>query len=1180
MMSEKFRPFRLGLVVFTLTLGGVNASFAALTSQDYASVQTSKEKQVDAIRREEISTVKTALSLRSAENRHAELYLRLAELYLEAYRADFLLEGRLQEKALTHNGGARLERGRSVDDLRNGIGAAEQILSLNVDHSKLDQVYYFLGYNYGELGDSKKSSQYYKKLAKEFPNSQYASEGVRAVADEAFQSGNYLEAQKLYEQAVKTTKDPAQQARIYHKLAWCYYRQRRSADAVTTIRKSIGIAKSNSGHNLVNIGEEALRDLAVYYAEYGHVDEALDYFRENAEGNEHLVKLYEKLGKEYERTGQLDSAKKVYAALLGLGQQDESSFRVQTKLIDLDLLKEQFSSAYNRLSDIQLPKSTNPETQLAVSNLKKQVRTTAVNNHERYRRISDQDGSKKYLKVADQFYALYLDKFLPVNEGTRAERNEVRMYLAEVKRELGETGQAAELYKKIIQEKDPKFTKEAAQLWVGSLASELKKRAKEGEKPGDAPSELETDFVNASDLMQQAIPDSTESREARLRSAQILAAYPAEKTQAIARAASLAKEAPSSPQGLLAARLWLQLDPSGKTVDALSKSSSLLAQDKKAKGDLSQDLESSKRKLEVSEISSLEQGKNYAAAAAGYEKFAKGAKTDKEAESAYLGALNAYAQAGKSADVLRVMKEWKAKSPNSKLIESTVKSNATQFFIRGLFNDSAELFLAIGRMQKDLSSELTAAALFDGGLNREKAREVYKEALKLAPNDEEKAKIDRLSAYVAADQHDDGAAEKEWQTCFNRNSSLKAECGSMIANYALHASEMKKAKDHFNQIVQIKKGPSSKSNYIAYAQFRLAQIMEKEMKNQPLAFPQDKLLKAFTTRVSELKPVSAAYQKALELGGPWGIAATERLGDLSLALSNEVEQVLKDPAATDQLRETLQPVAQTLKKQAVDRSKAAYELALKEQILSPALLVIQDRLVDDGNLGYQRAQGARLGVKLIGMSPDGGVQGLEGALKSVRDKLLANQDDALSWIDYGNLLWGTKKPGLARVAYERAFALKTRVADAINNLAVVQVSDMGFENWFAANEAVALWKKALREESDNSAALFNLGHFFNYYRLFPLANEYFEQVVKKVDIADLHDGLAVSNLGLGRVTEAKEEFEKAESQGASKKRFVKKFYEASQVGGAQCLSDLNEMNEKTLEGFERISVNRLKLRCQ
>ena len=1152
----------------------------AMASLSYNTVQSSRERQIQDLRNEEIRAVKTALSLRSHENRKAELYLRLAELYLEAYRADFLLEGRLQEQALQKNQNAKFIRERSMDDLKNGIGSAEEILSLNVDPAKLDQVYYFLGYNYGELGNTQKSLQYYKKL-QDYPNSPYAVEGFRAAGEDAFSKGDYVEAQAQFEKALKKTKDLSQQARLYHKLAWCYYRQKRTNDAIDSMKKAITIAKGDQ-EKFLNIREEGLRDLAVYYAESGRVDEAIDYFKENVgggeKGEEKLAKVLEKLGKEYERTGQTDKAKQVYDVLLRFHKNDESSFRVAVKLIDLEIMKQDFDGAYARLLVLEIPKSKDADTQLAVSNLKKLVRSTAVSNHDRYRKMDNKDEVVRYLHVADQYYALYLNRFVT----DKNERNEIRMYLAEVKHDLGNSIGAAQLYKQIIQDQDQKYAKEAAQLWVGNLAAELKKMSETGEKAGTEPSPLEHDFVDASDLLEKSIPNSTESREARLRSAQLLAAYPSEKSNAITRASALAKDSPNTQQGVLAARLWLQLSPDKAALTAIASNPTLMETDSKGKGDLGKDVAVLSRKLKVGEIASLEKGKNYTEAAKHYEDFAREAKTEKEAENSYIGAINAYAQAQSSEDVFRVMKNWRAKFPKSENIEKTVKSQGTLFFVKGLFNDSAELFLGIGRQFHDFSSYLTAAALFDGGLQPLKAINAYKMSLALAPNDEERAKIYKLMAYVYGDSKDDLGSFNSWRTCYGLQSSLKAECGTQMGNHYLRLKDARQAKGIFDQVLGIKKGASAKSPYLAYAQFRLAQILEKEMKNNPLQFPEDRLLKAFNQRIEELKPVTTAYQKAIELGGPWGIAATERLGDLSLGLASEVEKVLQSPQAKPALKQGLEPVVGALQKKAIDNSKAAYARAIKLQILSPALPVIHDRLVDAGVAGMNRAQGERAGVKLIGMSPDGGKLGV-AAFETVREKLLKSQEDGLSWIDYGNLLWGTGKPGLSKVAYQRALDLKTRKADALNNLAVVMVNDQGFENWFAANEAVALWKKALATEGDNTAALFNIGHYFNYFRMFSLALPYFEKVEAKVSIGEVHDGIAVASYALGKNGEADLEFKKAEDLGQKPSRFVKQYVEASKNEStkATCLSALNEISgAKELKGFEKISVDRLKMRCQ
>ena len=1173
--------FRMALLAGLVTLG-TSTAWGVPTERDYRSIQTPKELKIEQLRNEEIRAVKIALGLRNPENRKIELYLRLSELYLEAYHADFLLEGRIQEKVLEKNPGARLERGRSKEDLRNGIGAAETILKFQKDSPKLDQIYYFLGYNYAEYGDSKKSREFYQKIVKEFPTSVYVPDALRSVADADFQEGRFSEAEKIYEQAVKKTTDIAQQARIYHKLAWCYYREKKSEQAVATMKRAISIAQSGgNGEKLLIVREEGLRDLAIYYAETGRVDEALDYFKENAGGQDKLIKALEKLGKEYERTGQIEKAKLVYEVLLQTDPRDEASFRVGAKMVDLELLRENFDVAAERLRRLQIPKSKDPDTLLAIVNLRRQVRTTAVNNHERYRRKDGKKDSLKYLDAADWFYAIYLNKFVPFDKTARTELNEIRMYLAEIKVEKGEPGVAADLYKKVIQDRDEKYAKEAAQHWVGSLANELKRRSSAGEKPGKEPSEVERDFVDASDLLERSIPSSLESREARLRSAQILAAYSSERDKALKRAKALALSFPETPQGVLAARLWLQLDPSRVTVDGISGNSRLMAGDRATSGELAKDIEAITKALEVKEISSFEKEKDFGKAAKAYEQFARGAKTEKEAESAYIGALSSYAQNGNSDEVIRVMKEWRARFPRSTLLEKSVKEEATRYFIRGQFNDSAELFLGLGKMIGDRASLLTSAALFSGGLHYKKASAVYKQAVLVSRRVEERAEIFKLLALNSIDERDDAGVLLYWKECAAFESSYKAECLCQIGNFYAAHQDWKPARDRFEAVVSIQSGPSSKSPYIAYAQFRIAQILEKEMKNPPLELPEEKTLKTFEIRINELKPVSAAYQKAIEFGGPWGIAATERLGDLAAEFSEEVTRTLKDKKATAALRSALLPTAEALSKQSIDHAKQAYQVALQHQILSSALPVIQDRLVDARVQGLRRSQGARNGIKLIGLDPDGGKVGRDESLKVVRELLLKSQDNALAWIDYGNLLWGLGKPGLSKIAYERSLSLRTRAADAQNNIAVVLVSDLGFENWFAANEAIALWKKAISIEPHNSAALFNLGHFFNYYRLYKLALPHLLKVSKRVKIGEVYDALAVSYFGLGKLTEAELNSKRAEDLGLSPSRFSRRYREATYEEGATCLMKISEIpGVNELKGFERVSVNRLKQRCQ
>lgn len=1167
-------------VLAMVIASGFNSIALAYSDSEYASVQNPKERKIESLRNEEIKAIRTALGLRAPENRRAELYMRLSELYLEAYQADFLLEGRLHEKEVAQNPNAKFKRVRSTRDIQNGVSFAEQILELKVDRKKLDQVYYFLGYNYSELGDKKKGLVYYKRLSDEFPDSPFAIEAHKAIADDAFTSGNYPEAERMYQMALQRAKEPSQQARIYHKLAWCYYRARKNNQAIDAMKRAISIAQTDQ-EKYLNIREEGLRDIAIFYAETGRVDEAIQYFRQNSGGDEKLVSTLERLGKEYERSGQADKAIMVYEAMVKMPTKDQTSLRATIKLAQIDILKQNYQRGAERIETAIFPVNPDTETNISIQNLKQTVRNVAITHQDRFRKADDKEDAKKFLYVADRYYAIYLRLFLSQKGASKDERNEIKMYWAEVKRDLGNPGDAALLYKQIIADQDPKYAKDAAQLWVSSLASELKKKAASGEKSGTSLSQIERDFIDASDLLEKSIPESVESREARLRSAQILAAYPAEKSSAIQRSSKLAQDAPGTPQGVLAARLWLQLSPTVETVKAIRAQPGLIDQDSKQKKELQQDLAVVEKKLKIENIATLEKGKNYSAAAKEYEDFAAQAKTEGEAEKAYLGAMNAYAQSGSSEDVFRVMAAWKTRFPKSGGPLKAVKNQATLFLIRGLYSDSAELFLAIGRQFNDLGVVLTAAALFDGALQRPKARETYKFALKMAKTEEDRARIYKASAEVAASMKDELASFDDWKSCYSGNSSFKAECGSQVGNAYLRLSDFRQAKETFNQVVQIRKGPSAKSPYIAYCQFRLAQILEREMKLAKLEFPEESLLKAFQARVEELKPVSNAYQKAIELGGPWGFAATERMGDLALNLSIEVDRVLRSPKASEQLKQVLTPVIQALRNKAVENDKNAYRLALKQQVLSPALPVIQNRLVDAGAENFNRAQGSRSGIRLIGISADGGSLGRAEALRVTRDRLEKQVDDALGWIDYGNLLWGEGKPGLSKVAYQRALEIKTRTADALNNIAVVLVSDMGYENWFAANEAVATWKQALAKEPGNAAALLNLGHYFNYFRLFSLALPYYEKAAKKISLTEVHDGLAVAAWALRKSAESDLQFAKAEELGASKNRFVKKYVDSTRTESLkECRRALKEMSSEELKGFEKVSFELQVARCE
>ena len=84
-----------------------------------------------------------------------------------------------------------------------GITACKEILSYRISFDKLDEVYYFLGFNYSELGERPTGVQYFTQLTQRFPGSQFVGEAYKEMGESAFDQGDFRKAQTYLEQAAR-----------------------------------------------------------------------------------------------------------------------------------------------------------------------------------------------------------------------------------------------------------------------------------------------------------------------------------------------------------------------------------------------------------------------------------------------------------------------------------------------------------------------------------------------------------------------------------------------------------------------------------------------------------------------------------------------------------------------------------------------------------------------------------------------------------------------------------------------------------------------------------------------------------------------------------------------------------------------------------------------------------------
>lgn len=1192
------------LFLTTFFLAGVDPAFSVKNYplSELRAVETKREEDIRRLREAEIKQLKLALNRRAPKKRRADLYFRLAEIYLEAYRAAFLLEGRVHENRISQGKASQVvNRAYSRVFLLEGVKACRAIINFKIKYSRMDAVLYFLAFNYGELGKRSQSLSYYKKLINDYPGSPYAVEGYRELGDREFEKNRYKTAQAYYEMAIKSDQS-GDRSRIYHRLAWSYYRNRRFKLAVATMKKAIDEA-SKDKEKFLSIRDEALHDLAVFMTEVGEVDEALRYFSKISGDEKFFPKALEKLGREYERSVRPKKATKVYETLLQTFPESEESFRVQVKLVDLDLRRGRFQSALKRLKNLDIRFGGELETVRAAKNLKAMVRRTATEHHEKYRK----EKKKKPLLIADAYYSYYLDSILDRYD-PRKETPEIQMYLAELKTELGQLREASDLYKKVIQSGDKRYAKEAGALWVGSLSDTINKQGKNAQGE-NAPSELEKEFVEASDELQEVLGGTREAREAELRSAQVLAGYSDSEKEAIDRARRIVEKSPRTSQALTAARLWIQVlsdrvpDPKKSApsdfrergseleaaLDRLRSNTALIDYDqRKTKGKLSQKIKTEALRIRLGNIIAFEREKDFKNAGKGYEAYAEDTANAQLSENAYGNAVAAYFKAKEYPAVSRLSLIWLKRFSKRKKTRQEIKGVATEFLIRGEFTRSAELFEQLGEQTKDPSSLDTAGRLYQGMGSWNQALAAWQKYLKRYSRSSNRWQVSLRLAKALDLLRRDGKAIQQFQYCEKGPFEYKAECGARLADVHLRLKNHKKAKA---QYIKVSRMSSRKkwSPFIAYARFKLAETVEDEARFSKLSLPEALLKKALDQRLKFLGPLSKAYLRAVDGSGPWGVAALHRLARWGFKFAQDVDQIAPPEGATEEQKKRFQAslgqVSGPLKQKALETWKQAYQKAVEGEILSPTLVEISDHLADYQRDQFSRAQGARGNFRLAGMPARGQSEGYEATLQKVRKALLTDRKDSAAWSDYGNLLWGQQKPLLARIAYEYALALDKDYLAALNNQAVVLVSGPGEEDWLSAARAMNLLKKIEKKNSRFLPAQFNIALLLNYYRLFSKAKPYWKKVVQRSNADDAYDGYAIALQGTGQTKAAIEYFDKGTAAGGEGNRFSVLYHSAVRLstkksdGGEDCLDELGKIPD-SIQGFEEKSVKHLKRVCQ
>lgn len=402
-------------------------------------------------------------------SKRGELWLRLAEQYVEKAK---LIEYQIQTQfdkdmqaflAKKTKRRPKLDLKASQAYNKKAIQLYEWFIRDFPKDPKVDQAYYFLGFNNFELGNVKKGEQYYVRLTKEFPRSPYIIESNYALAEFYFENEKWKDALGYYGKVVKVKQNRLQSLAMY-KAAWCYYKLNDTRKGIKLLEQVILDGRrsraqdASSRDGKIKLATEAVKDLVLFYAEAGRPESAFGYFAEIV-GPKSAGPQVAKLAGYYLDTGNLAGARTVIQDIIQADPNDPKNFEYQSRLVTAyqtskdqeNFRKELYEwvQVYGPRGAWQQANIANPKLIAgAQEKMEFTLRNYVLQQHQGAQNARTESAQKRAL----QGYALYFDTF-----STGPKLDEMHFFFGELLFDMGAYEKAAVQYNWVI-ENTPKST--------------------------------------------------------------------------------------------------------------------------------------------------------------------------------------------------------------------------------------------------------------------------------------------------------------------------------------------------------------------------------------------------------------------------------------------------------------------------------------------------------------------------------------------------------------------------------------------------------------------------------------------------------------------------------------------------------------------------------------------------
>ncbi len=600
-----------------------------------------KEAQLEKILDQQINELYSLSQKFRKSPERGEIWLRLGELYVEKAK---LVQYRIQsdfDKKIA----AWESKGRKGNPPQIQMNAPQVYNKKAIElygwyikdfpkSKKLDQAYFFMGYNFVELGQFKKGTGYYEKLTKEFSRSLYVTESYFATAEFYFENSDWKKAAENYKAVLKAPK-----SRIYpfamYKVAWCYYRLGQTAIAINHLEKVIEIAEENVNQesedgkaiNKIRLADEAYNDLILFYPDVKSYEQASAYF-EKMGGEKRVYNSLEKLGYLYSDRGQREAAKYVFAQLIEMNPDAPKNFDFQNQIVQnyavggsrQTFREELFNWITNYNSESSWAQANPREVQKSFDTRESTLKNIILNEHKALQKSRNPTGQK----LTKNLYELYVKEFDKAKNTA-----EMRFFFGELLYDMNEFETASAQYRWVIQNAPTSQYYGPATLNVilaleKSLPTEKELEKIRGQSLDPFPFNAEEqEFVTAAENYFAKFPKSEKSLDIRFKTGRLYYTHNYF-DQALVIFKEIVNKHPKTEFAVYSANLILDIYNLRKDYEGLSKvGQELLNTPGLKSADVNMDIKSVVEKAKFKEAQDLEVKKDYAGSAKVFENFSK-----------------------------------------------------------------------------------------------------------------------------------------------------------------------------------------------------------------------------------------------------------------------------------------------------------------------------------------------------------------------------------------------------------------------------------------------------------------------------------------------------------------------------------------------------------------------------